>query len=66
MRTTCLKRMYMMNEIGGDLVADMDPDTEPPKPKCKKTKRQSSQWGFGIMILSDDQYWGGNQNHNKA
>lgn len=55
-----------MNEIGGDLVADMDPDTEPPKPKCKKTKRQSSQWGFGIMILSDDQYWGGNQNHNKA
>lgn len=50
----------MMNKIDDDIIADMDPDTEPPKPKHKKTKRQSSQWGFGVMVLSDDQYWGGN------
>lgn len=49
-----------MSKVSDDILEGMDPDTTPPKPKRKKVKRQSSQWGFGVMVLSDDQYWGGN------
>lgn len=49
-----------MSKLSDDILEDMDPDTTPPKPKRRKAKRQTSQWGFGVMVLSDDQYWGGN------
>lgn len=59
MRAKCLKRRPRTSKLSDDILEGMDPDTEPPKPKRKKAKKQSGQWGFGVMVLSDDQYWGG-------